>query len=157
MFITSLEIEIISKVDKVPLKESRQNKKFFRQFEDWCRENGLPCYIKGEPIFTDSEKIEFREGRTDDWDPKHLDFARYCYSKGTFYRAPNINISTIHTVKGDEADVVVLMSDISKAVASQLEIDEDSEHRVFYVGTTRAKEKLIIVQPQTRTYYPYLL
>lgn len=133
-----------------------RNKKFFRQFEDWCIENGIPYCIKGEPIFTDSEKIEFREGRTDDWEPRHLDFARYCYAKGTFYKTPNINISTIHTVKGDEADVVVLMSDISKAVDSQLEIDPDSEHRVFYVAITRAKEKLIVIQPQTRTYYPYL-
>lgn len=133
-----------------------RNKKFFSQFEDWCIENGIPYCIKGEPIFTDSEKIEFREGRTDGWEPKHLDFARYCYSKGTFYRTPNVNISTIHTVKGDEADVVVLLGDISKAVASQLELDEDSEHRVFYVAVTRAKEKLVIVQPQTRQYYPYL-
>ena len=133
-----------------------RNKKFFKKFEEWCHANGLPYYLRGEPYFTDSEKIEFREGRTDDWDPERLDFARYCYSKGTFYRTPNINISTIHTVKGDEADVVVLMSDISKAVASQLEVDEDSEHRVFYVAATRAKEKLIIIQPQTRLYYPYL-
>lgn len=133
-----------------------RNKKFFKQFEEWCKSNGLPYLLRGEPYFTDSEKVEFREGRTDDWDPKRLDFARYCYSKGTFYRTPNINISTIHTVKGDEADVVVLMSDISKAVASQLDVDEDSEHRVFYVAVTRAKEKLIIVQPQTKLYYPYL-
>ena len=28
--------------------------------------------------------------------------------------------------------------------------------RVFYVAVTRAKEKLIIIQPQTRLYYPYL-
>ena len=49
------------------------------------------------------------------------------------------------------------MSDISKAVASQLDFDEDSEHRVFYVACTRAKEKLIIVQPQTRLYYPYII
>lgn len=134
-----------------------RNKKFFRYFEEWCHEQGLPYAIKGEPYFTDTEKIEFREGRTEDWDPERLDFARYCYQRGTFYAGPRINISTIHSVKGDEADVIVLMSDISKAVASQLEVDEDSEHRVFYVAVTRAKEKLIIVQPQTRLYYPYLL
>lgn len=133
-----------------------RNKKFFKQFEEWCRENAIPYCIKGEPVFSDTDKIEFREGRTDDWDPEKLDFARYCYSKGTFYPNPKVNISTIHTVKGDEADVVVLMSDISKAVASQLDVDEDSEHRVFYVAVTRAKEHLYIIQPQTRLYYPYL-
>ena len=133
-----------------------RNKKFFKYFEEWCHTNDLPYSVKGEPYFSDAEKIEFREGRTDGWDPERLDFARRCYRRGTFYAGPRINISTIHTVKGDEADIVVLMSDISKAVASQLEIDEDSEHRVFYVAATRAKEKLIIVQPQTRLYYPYL-
>lgn len=133
-----------------------RNKKFFKYFEEWCHANDLPYSVKGEPYFSDAEKIEFREGRTDEWDPERLDFARRCYRKGTFYAGPRINISTIHTVKGDEADIVVLMSDISKAVASQLEVDEDSEHRVFYVAVTRAKEKLIIVQPQTRLYYPYL-
>lgn len=133
-----------------------RNKKFFKKYEAWCRENAIPYCIKGEPIFTATDKLEFREGRTDDWDADKLDFARYCYKKGTFYIEPRVNISTIHTVKGDEADVVVLMSDISKAVASQLDMDEDSEHRVFYVAVTRAKEKLILIQPQTRLFYPYL-
>ena len=134
-----------------------RNKKFFKYFEEWCHTNDLPYSVKGEPYFSDTEKIEFREGRTDDWDPERLDFAQRCYRRGTFYAGPRINISTIHTVKGDEADVVVLLSDISKAVESQFEMDPDSEHRVFYVAVTRAKEKLIIVQPQTRRYYPYLL
>lgn len=133
-----------------------RNKKFFTKYIEWCTENAIPYCVKGEPIFSATDKLEFREGRTDDWDPEKLDFARYCYSKGTFYMDPKVNISTIHTVKGDEADVVVLMSDISKAVASQLDVDEDSEHRVFYVAVTRAKEKLILIQPQTRLYYPYL-
>ena len=134
-----------------------RNKKFFKYFEEWCHTNDLPYSVKGEPYFSDTEKIEFREGRTDGWDPERLDFAQRCYRRGTFYAGPRINISTIHTVKGDEADVVVLLSDISRAVDSQLEMDPDSEHRVFYVAVTRAKEKLIIVQPQTRMYYPYLL
>ena len=133
-----------------------RNKKFFNKYIEWCTENAIPYCVKGEPIFSATEKFEFREGRTDGWDPEKLDFARYCYSKGTFYLEPKVNISTIHTVKGDEADIVVLASDISKAVASQLDVDEDSEHRVFYVAVTRAKEKLIIIQPQTRLYYPYL-
>lgn len=133
-----------------------RNKKFFQKYIDWCRENAVPYSIKGIPVFSATDKVEFREGRIYDWDPEKLDFARYCYSKGTFYMTPNVNISTIHTVKGDEADVVVLMSDISRAVASQLDFDEDSEHRVFYVAATRARERLIIVQPQTKLYYPYL-
>lgn len=157
-------IEYISDMSEIALffKPSKsyfflcRNKRFFKYFEEWCKKQGLPYSIKGEPIFTATDKLEFREGKTDAWDPEKLDFARYCYTKGTFYESPSINISTIHGVKGDEADVVVLMSDISKAVSSQLDIDEDSEHRVFYVACTRAREKLVIVQPHTKLYYPYL-
>ena len=133
-----------------------RNKKFFGLYEEWCRAHALPYKIKGTPIFTATDKLEFREGRTSEWSIEKLTFAQDCVRAGTFYMEPNINISTIHTVKGDEADVVVLMSDISKAVHSQLDIDEDSEHRVFYVAVTRAKEELYIIQPQTRMYYPYL-
>lgn len=133
-----------------------RNKKFFKQYIEWCEENAIPYCIKGEPLFTATDKLEFRDGKTEMWPKDKLDKAQYYYSKGAFYLEPKVNISTIHTVKGDEADIVVLMSDISKAVASQLDVDEDSEHRVFYVAVTRAKEKLIIVQPQTRLFYPYL-
>lgn len=133
-----------------------RNKKFFKAYIEWCEENAIPYCVKGEPLFNATDKLEFREGKTEMWTKEKLDKAQYYYSKGTFYLEPKVNISTIHTVKGDEADVVVLMSDISKAVASQLDVDEDSEHRVFYVAVTRAKEKLIIVQPQTKLFYPYL-
>lgn len=133
-----------------------RNKKYFKYFETWCRRWGLSYAIRGEPIFSASDKIDFREGRTSHWSQEKLEFAQDCFCKGTFYPSPKINISTIHAVKGDEADVVVLMSDISKAVSSQLDIDEDSEHRVFYVACTRAKEKLVIMRPQTKLYYPYL-
>ena len=133
-----------------------RNKRFFKYFEKWCRDMGLPYSIKGVPIFSVTDKMEFREGKTSLWDPEKLSFAKDCYNKGTFYESPSINISTIHGVKGDEADTVVLMSDISKAVSSQLDIDEDSEHRVFYVACTRAKKQLVIVQPYTKLYYPYL-
>jgi superfamily I DNA/RNA helicase len=37
------------------------------------------------------------------------------------------------------------------------EFSAEENLRLFYVAVTRAKEKLIIVQPQTRMYYPYLL
>lgn len=131
-----------------------RNKKFYKYFIDWCIDNCVPYKIHNEPVFSDTDKIEFREGRISDWDDDKLDFAKRCYNKGVFYNTPNVNITTIHTVKGDEADNVVLMSDVSKAVACQFDIDEDSEHRVFYVAVTRAKNKLFIVQPTTKLFYP---
>jgi superfamily I DNA/RNA helicase len=58
----------------------------------------------------------------------------------------NIHLSTIHGAKGAEADVVILLSDCSAATYEG--ITRDSEHRVWYVGITRAKKQLIIVDPQ---------
>lgn len=58
---------------------------------------------------------------------------------------PKILVGTIHSVKGGEADVVVLFPDVSpqgwKAWASPGEL-RDSVLRQFYVGMTRAKESL---------------
>lgn len=133
-----------------------RNNKFLKQYEELCKELAVPYKLKGVPIFSEVMKRQLRDGDTEEWDADMLDYAKRCSQNGTFYDEPKINIATVHTVKGDEADRVVLMSDISRAVYSQLEIDEDSEHRVFYVGVTRAKETLYIIQPQTKMYYPYL-
>ena len=45
-----------------------RNKKFFKYYEEWCKEQGLPYKVKGVPIFSDTEKVEFREGKTEDWE-----------------------------------------------------------------------------------------
>lgn len=134
-----------------------RNKRFFKYYVEWCMQNSLPYKVRDVPFFSATDKMEFREGRTDRWPLEKKLFAEQCYKAGTFYNSPDINISTIHSVKGDEADNVVVLSDISRAVASQLDIDEDSEHRVFYVAVTRAKKRLFIVYPQTKVYYPYVL
>lgn len=67
---------------------------------------------------------------------------------------PRIRIETIHGVKGAEADNVLLMTDISSRTARGFEKAPDHEHRVFYVGVTRAKQALHIVAPQTDSFYP---
>ena len=56
-------------------------------------------------------------------------------------KKPRINLSTIHSAKGGEADNVILLT------------DPDDDTRVFYVGITRAKHKLHIVQPNTNKYF----
>ena len=59
-----------------------------------------------------------------------------------------INLSTIHGAKGGEADNVMLMTDLSRKAQESMEINADDETRVFYVGATRARDTLHIVQPQ---------
>lgn len=62
---------------------------------------------------------------------------------------PLIQINTIHGVKGGEADNVVLMTDMTTRSYNSMQLNADNEHRVFYVGATRARENLHIIQPQT--------
>lgn len=69
--------------------------------------------------------------------------------------APRVTVNTIHGVKGGEADHVVIISDMSKRTFTEFQKDPDSEHRVAFVATTRAKEKVTIVMPRSKYSYPY--
>jgi len=65
-----------------------------------------------------------------------------------FNAPPRITISTIHGSKGGEADNVVLLTDLSPAAEAAAQVDADDLHRVFYVGVTRTKENLFLVEPE---------
>jgi len=60
---------------------------------------------------------------------------------------PQIIIGTIHSVKGAEADCVILFPDFSMRADHEFQISQeakDSMYRVFYVGMTRARSELIL-------------
>lgn len=60
-----------------------------------------------------------------------------------------IRIGTIHSSKGKEAEDVILFKDVSKRVAIEASKDKKSwedEMRVFYVGQSRCKERLVILR-----------
>ena len=64
---------------------------------------------------------------------------------------PRIRISTIHRSKGGEADNVALLLETPKIIQ---EIgDKDSEHRVFYVGATRARKQLHVIERGNKSGY----
>lgn len=65
-----------------------------------------------------------------------------------FNGRPRITASTIHGSKGGEADNVVLFTDLSPAADVQFQHSPDDTHRVFYVGVTRARKNLYIVDPE---------
>jgi superfamily I DNA/RNA helicase len=56
-----------------------------------------------------------------------------------------IKVATIHSVKGQEADSVILFTDIEPIVYKSALKDPNPEHRLFFVGVTRAKENLFIM------------
>lgn len=72
---------------------------------------------------------------------------------GNLKEKPLIHFSTIHGVKGGEADNVVVISDVSSRTNKNFDENPDDEHRVFYVGVTRARKSLHIILPQTDCYY----
>ena len=57
---------------------------------------------------------------------------------------PEVTISTIHAAKGAEADRVVLLT--GQGERTWEDSGGDAEHRTFYVGVTRARERLDVVQ-----------
>lgn len=68
------------------------------------------------------------------------------YSDADLHSEPTIRLSTIHAAKGHEADRVVLLTDMTTRVQQTAEKSPDDEVRVFYVGMTRSKNLLDIVE-----------
>lgn len=67
-------------------------------------------------------------------------------------------LSTIHGVKGGEADNVLMLPDTSKRIDDALHVDQDSERRVWYVGASRAIHQLNICKPiSTRNVFGSIL
>jgi ATP-dependent DNA helicase UvrD/PcrA len=62
---------------------------------------------------------------------------------------PNLRVGTIHSVKGREADHVIINTNLTKKTSDALLADPDPEHRLFYVGITRARDNITIIQPDT--------
>lgn len=85
-----------------------------------------------------------------------VDYYRSVLSNGYKLTAtPTCGISTIHAAKGGEAQHVVVISDMAYRSFQEYEKEPDNERRVAYVGVTRAKEKLSIIQPQGKMFFDY--
>ena len=82
--------------------------------------------------------------------PKDISYIRAMLRRGErITKEPRIRLSTIHAAKGGEATNVVLLTDITKRVYKNYQENPDDENRVFYVGLTRAKENLYLIEPST--------
>jgi len=154
------KVRVIDTLEELTLspKESvyllARNNFLLERYMQFCIDREIPFLLKGQSFVSEDDAARVEAGNEDGMDELKVDYIKRVYRKD---QPVNVNISTIHGVKGGEADHVVVLSDVSRGVTRQLNIDEDSEHRVFYVAVTRARNKLTIVAPESRTYYPYLV
>jgi superfamily I DNA/RNA helicase len=88
-------------------------------------------------------------------EPKDVEYIQKVLNNGfKVTDKPNIHISTIHRVKGGQANTVVMLSETAKAserMATSTNINEET--RVFYTGVTRTYRDLIIVQPDSKRHF----
>lgn len=91
-------------------------------------------------------------------DPQDVSYMRAARRHGERLRGgqPRIRLSTIHSVKGGEADHVVLMTEMAKRTFAEMALAPDDERRVWYVGVTRAKQRLTVVGSETNRSCPWL-
>lgn len=79
-------------------------------------------------------------------------YIRTLLSNGESLREePRIKVSTIHAAKGGECDNVVLVLDNTEKIRRSMDLSiqkQDEEHRVWYVGATRAKRNLYLLKPK---------
>ena len=89
---------------------------------------------------------------------KRINYLRAIMREGNKLDAtPRIEVSTIHASKGGERDNVMLLTDLSYGPyksSTETQQGRDDEARVFYVGMTRAKKKLVIVR-RTEAQFEY--
>ena len=69
---------------------------------------------------------------------------------------PRVRLSTIHSAKGGEADHVVLMKEMAKRTHEEMSLQPDDERRCWYVGVTRARERLTAVSSDTKRECPWV-
>jgi len=87
-------------------------------------------------------------------DPDDREYIRALLRSGEKFSKPRIRIETIHGSKGREAQRVALATDIRPRSFRGYLDNPNQEHRVFYVGATRAKEELFVLTPETEKFYP---
>jgi DNA helicase-2/ATP-dependent DNA helicase PcrA len=139
----SLEYDKIEKIFSFMSPHHLQKEKIFGMVKDSFY--NLTQLKKDFGLMTDAVWYE----ALDDAASRKVEYIRKMRSNNEqLNKKPRILLSTIHGVKGGEAQNVVLLSDLSLNTQKGYERNPDDENRLFYVGATRTKEHLHIVEPK---------
>jgi superfamily I DNA/RNA helicase len=129
-------------------------------FIEWCKSHGVMYQLACTewPVLNSMEYIMAQKGteKKDLLDqPEKTYFIHVGKETGNLFNTlGRVYIGTIHSVKGGEADHVLLSTDTSKATSEAYRMDPDGEHRVFYTAMSRAKIGVTLLMPSTP--YAYL-
>ena len=75
------------------------------------------------------------------------------YGATGLLETPQLELLTIHQSKGREADSVIISPDMAGRSYLDYSNNPDDEHRLRYVGATRAKTNLVLLNPTMRYFY----
>ena len=96
-----------------------------------------------------TKKIWYEAFEGDKAGTQRINYLRKMRANGEqLNKKPRIELSTIHAAKGGESQNVVLLTDLTKTTLDTYEKNPDDENRLFYVGATRTKENLHIIEPK---------
>lgn len=116
----------------------------------------LPPVVVWENIFSEEDKSKTWMHGLPHISGSDREYIRALRSSGeSVTKAGRVRIGTVHSVKGAEAENVILKSDISERVAFGARRDPDAELRVQYVGVTRASKSLHVLLPTTGTHWVF--
>lgn len=157
--------ERLRKGERVAVQDAR------RIYEWMSSGRGVKRGFKTLPDREDEEKLTLADLkntggllREDPWfdamdriDREMVGYIRAARERGEKLRAkPRVTISTIHGAKGGQADHVVLMKEMAMRTYAEMQENPEDEMRVWYVGVTRAKQKLTVVDTQTKRACPWI-
>jgi len=123
-----------------------------------------PTNSEFQNLFVDLQQFEDALSLNLDWyqnsvmdkNKKTIEYPIKVFKKhgpGSLLERPKLILGTIHSVKGGEADTVIIFPDISVngfRLSVRSKKESDNLIRLFYVACTRAKEKLILCSASTK-------
>ena len=121
----------------------------FKYLQEWC----------GLSLDTDQQSLPWWQILKRNFNPNQVTYFVLLlkqYGQKSLDDEPKIIIDTIHSVKGGEANNVILYSQTNWAAAfSNKNLEEKSdEKRVYYTGATRAKDTLHLLSSAHKNNYP---